>query len=69
MDNNIEKVNIRKFCIKDYKKLIELWINTGLRFKPKGRDNHVKIQNELDKGNSHFVIISRKPFKHLINIC
>lgn len=45
MDKNEIKVNIRKFSIKDYNKLIDLWIKTGLPFKPKGKDNQDKIQN------------------------
>ncbi|MCK4312125.1 MAG: GNAT family N-acetyltransferase, partial [Candidatus Cloacimonetes bacterium] len=57
---NITDVIIRKFKIEDYDNLIELWNETDLPYKPKGRDRKEKIANELNSSNAVFLVAELK---------
>ena len=49
-------IKIREFKIEDYNKVINLWIESKLPFKPKGRDNFQNIKNEIKNKNSIFLV-------------
>jgi ribosomal protein S18 acetylase RimI-like enzyme len=48
--------SIRSFNINDYDDVISLWKESGLPFKPKGRDRKKKIKNELDSDSAIFLV-------------
>jgi len=47
---------IRQFVLEDYVKVINLWIKSGLPYKPKGRDSFESIQKEMEKGVAIFLL-------------
>jgi len=47
---------IREFRIEDYDKVIALWNEVGLPYRPKGRDSRHRIEEELKQGNSIFLV-------------
>jgi ribosomal protein S18 acetylase RimI-like enzyme len=55
--SNLDKIiTIRKFKIEDYEKVIQLWIHSGLPYRPKGRDRKEKIAIEAEKETALFLI-------------
>jgi ribosomal protein S18 acetylase RimI-like enzyme len=50
------EVQIREFCMKDFDNLIDLWGKADLVYRPKGRDRRDKIENELKKETSIFLV-------------
>jgi ribosomal protein S18 acetylase RimI-like enzyme len=42
-----QDIFIRQFSQKDYDKIIELWRNAGLTFRPEGRDSPAKINEQI----------------------
>jgi len=48
-------MEIRKLNIKDYQKLVSLWIRAGLPFKPMGRDSPQSIAEQM-KTNPDFFL-------------
>jgi ribosomal protein S18 acetylase RimI-like enzyme len=42
-----QDIFIRQFSQKDYDKIIELWRNAGLIFRPEGRDSSAKINQQI----------------------
>lgn len=42
-----QDIFIRQFSQKDYDKIIELWRNAGLTFRPEGRDSSAKINEQI----------------------
>ncbi|RLG50420.1 MAG: hypothetical protein DRO00_08700 [Thermoproteota archaeon] len=55
--NNLEEilVEIRRLVPDDYEKMIRLWEEAGLPYKPKGRDSRESIEKQM-KENPDFVI-------------
>ena len=49
-------IKIRKFKIEEYDELIKLWNSVELPYKPYGRDSFEKIQKEIKKDNSIFLV-------------
>jgi ribosomal protein S18 acetylase RimI-like enzyme len=49
-------IKIRKFKIEEYDELIKLWNSVKLPYKPNGRDSYEKIQKEIKKNNSIFLV-------------
>lgn len=56
LGRNSPNVLIRKFRIEDYDALIVLWNHAKLRYKPKGRDRRNKIERELKRGTTIFLV-------------
>ena len=53
-------ITIRKMNVSDYDNLIKLWNETGLPYRPKGRDRKEKIANELNSSNAVFLVAELK---------
>ena len=51
-----KEIIIRDFSIRDYEELIEMWVESGLSFKPEGRDSREKIGKELEGGAGSLLI-------------
>ncbi|MBI9036842.1 MAG: GNAT family N-acetyltransferase [Bacteroidales bacterium] len=51
---------IREFHISDYQKIIDLWREGKLPYKPKGRDSRENIKKELLKGCCIFLVAEHK---------
>jgi N-acetylglutamate synthase len=49
-------LNIREFTIEDYDKVVKLWKESSLPYKPKGRDSKSEIEKELKRGNALFYV-------------
>jgi len=47
VDDEGADIRIRTFCIEDYDKLIALWQDAGLPYKPNARDRWDHIEREL----------------------
>jgi ribosomal protein S18 acetylase RimI-like enzyme len=47
---------IREFRIEDYNKLISLWNEAGLGYRPRGRDSRRRIAEEIKRGDSIFLV-------------
>lgn len=52
----LSNIVIRGLCIEDYDALIRLWDDAQLPYRPKGRDRRNKIEHELKRGNSIFLV-------------
>jgi ribosomal protein S18 acetylase RimI-like enzyme len=50
------KLVIREFRIEDYDRLIALWKEAGLGYRPRGRDSRRRIEAELKTGTSIFLV-------------
>lgn len=50
------KIKIREFIISDYHGIIELWKESKLPYKQKGRDSLENIKKELQKGYCIFLV-------------
>jgi len=48
-------MKIRKFKIEDYEQLIQLWIDAGLPFKPKGRDRKKEFEKQIKKAGNLYL--------------
>ncbi|MDQ1350803.1 MAG: hypothetical protein QG657_1105 [Acidobacteriota bacterium] len=53
---NGENVEIRKFRADDYDMVMTLWKESGLPYKPHGRDSREKILKELSQGIATFLV-------------
>ncbi len=47
---------IREFRIEDYDKVIALWNDCGLPYRPNGRDSRHRVEEELKQGSSLFLV-------------
>jgi ribosomal protein S18 acetylase RimI-like enzyme len=47
---------IRDCRIEDYDKLISLWDEAGLHYRPRGRDSRRRIGQQLEQGNAIFLV-------------
>ena len=52
----LTSVVIREFKIGDYQKVLKLWDNTGIHYRPKGRDSRQRIGRELKSGQGIFLV-------------
>jgi ribosomal protein S18 acetylase RimI-like enzyme len=52
----IKDINIRRFCIQDYDEVISLWKQSGLLFKPFGRDSKDFIKKEIAHETALFFV-------------
>ena len=50
------RIVIRKFRLSDYDAVLKLWDETGLHYRPKGRDSRERIEKEIKKKNAIFLI-------------
>lgn len=48
-------MEIRKLTISDYEKIIKLWSNAGLHYKPKGRDSKEAIATQMEANPQFFL--------------
>jgi len=60
VDDEGTDIRIRTFCIEDYDKLIALWQDAGLPYKPKGRDRRECIERELKTSAAIFLVAERE---------
>jgi len=51
-----QDIFIRQFSQKDYDKIIELWCNAGLLFRPEGRDSSAKINEQIKNVTTIFLV-------------
>lgn len=63
MENSIK---IRNFVIGDFNDVVNLWKVSGLPYKPKGRDRKEKIEIELEKDCSIFLVA--ESFKQVVGV-
>lgn len=56
VDDEGTDIRIRTFCIEDYDKLIALWQDAGLPYKPNGRDRRDYIERELKSSAGIFLV-------------
>ena len=47
---------IRQFRIDDYDNVIVLWAETGIHYKPNGRENRLRMEKELKTGQALFLV-------------
>jgi ribosomal protein S18 acetylase RimI-like enzyme len=47
---------IRRFSIKDYPGIINLWEKAGLSYRPEGRDSFANIKTQIDGGRVIFLV-------------
>lgn len=52
----LSNIKIRKFKIEDYEALIKLWKDANLSYRPKGRDKKERIESEIKKSTSVFLV-------------
>ena len=52
----IKDITIRRFCIEDYDEVISLWKQSGLLFKPFGRDDKDFIKKEIEHETALFFV-------------
>lgn len=52
MDNGIV---LKKLTIEDYEKIVSLWKEAGLPFKPKGRDSKEAIKRQMEENPEFFL--------------
>jgi len=50
------RIVIRKFRLSDYDALLNLWDETGLHYRPKGRDSRERIEKEIKKRHNIFLV-------------
>jgi hypothetical protein len=43
-------ITIREFRIEDYDNVVNLWIEAGIHYRPKGRENRARMAKELKSG-------------------
>ncbi len=60
MNDNSIKLNIREFKIEDYDAVVQLWKDSGLPYKPKGRDRKSEIEKELKRGCAIFYVAEKE---------
>jgi ribosomal protein S18 acetylase RimI-like enzyme len=56
MNDNSIKLNIREFIIEDYEDVVRIWKESGLPYKPNGRDRKSEIEKELKRGCAIFYV-------------
>ncbi|MCK5146819.1 GNAT family N-acetyltransferase [bacterium] len=49
----------RPFQIKDYSELIQLWQDSSLSYRPKGRDSLLSMSNEIEHEYSHLILAEK----------
>lgn len=52
----LQNIKIRKFQMEDYEVVLALWQACGLPAKPTGRDSREKIQKEISRDFTHFLV-------------
>jgi ribosomal protein S18 acetylase RimI-like enzyme len=50
------KILIRKFHLSNYDAILNFWDETGLHYRPKGRDSRERIEKEIKKRHNIFLI-------------
>ena len=53
---SLSAVTIREFRIDDYDAIVTLWTKAGLSYRPRGRDSRRRIENEIIKDTTFFLI-------------
>lgn len=56
MNAFLDQISFKKFSMKDYNSVKELWKLSGLPIKTKGRDSDINIAKELKKGIAHYLL-------------
>ena len=54
--NNIPQISIREFRIEDYDEVLALWDNTGLEYRPQGRDSRQQIADQISQDRVIFLV-------------
>jgi ribosomal protein S18 acetylase RimI-like enzyme len=49
-------ITIREFRIEDYDNVVNLWIEAGIHYRPKGRENRARMAKELKSGQAIFLV-------------
>jgi ribosomal protein S18 acetylase RimI-like enzyme len=52
----IKEITIRKFHITDYEDVVRLWAETGIHYKPNGRESRSKMEKEIQTGQAIFLV-------------
>jgi len=53
---SLSAITIREFRIDDYDAIVTLWIKAGLSYRPRGRDSRRRIESEIIKDTTFFLI-------------
>jgi ribosomal protein S18 acetylase RimI-like enzyme len=53
---NTNNIIIREFNMADYEKVVALWEEAGIHFKPNGRENRQRMAKEIKTGQSMFLV-------------
>ncbi len=57
MENTrVRAINIRKFRVEDYDRVMELWAAGDLPLKPQGRDSRESIGRQIERQNVRFLV-------------
>jgi N-acetylglutamate synthase len=58
MDRSVEQrsVTIREMRFEDYEAVMRLWTEAGLPFRPAGRDAPERVQSEMQRGETIFLL-------------
>ena len=52
----IKEITIRKFRITDYEDVVRLWSETGIHYKPNGRESLSRMEKEIQTGQAIFLV-------------
>jgi len=47
---------VREMTIEDYDEVVDIWVRSGLPYRPNGRDTREHIARELESGNVMFLL-------------
>ena len=54
-----EDIVIRSFRLEDYDRLVRIWEESGLPYKPAGRDKKENIAREISRPNAVFLVVEK----------
>ena len=49
-------ITIREFRIEDYDNVVNLWVEAGIHYRPKGRESRPRIEKEIKSGQAIFLV-------------
>jgi len=52
----IKDITIREFRMTDYENVFVLWAETGIHYKPNGRENRQRLEKELETERALFLV-------------
>ena len=53
---NNQNITIREFRIEDYDNVVNLWVEAGIHYRPKGRESRPRMEKGLKSGQAIFLV-------------